>query len=243
MSIIGKGEHKSSTIEYYFRSENTDQTHTLPWTPPSPQSVLVFVGNELKQYDPNNPTANYSYSVSGNVVTLGVAPPSKRVYIVGIQDVGILEALRPQLNSIIPEMMSHVEYPIFAATLSANQSSNGAIHWDEIVVNTAGSQYYDQSKGEYYAPVTGEYQVDVGVTLLGSTFGSPVGDYDFKIQRSGHIVTKIAGTSPYTEHTLVFSGIVHLDQNQGLKPFVISDNHVKGKEITSGTRFSVSRLK
>ena len=81
MSYIGRIEQKASDIRRFNVTGSTSATHTLSWTPPNEQSLLVTI-NGVKQHGD-------AFSISSNVVTLTSALVSAdKLEIIGIQDVG-----------------------------------------------------------------------------------------------------------------------------------------------------------
>ena len=80
MSYLGQVELKSSDIRRVDVTSSTSATHTLTWTPPSEQSLIVTI-NGVKQQN--------NYTISGTTLTLD-APlvSSDELEVVGILDIG-----------------------------------------------------------------------------------------------------------------------------------------------------------
>lgn len=81
MSYIGRVEQKASDIRRFNVTGSTSATHTLTWTPPNEQSLIITINGVKQQED--------AYSVSGTTLTLTSALVSTdKMEVVGIQDVG-----------------------------------------------------------------------------------------------------------------------------------------------------------
>ena len=81
MSYIGRVEQKASDIKRFNVTGSTSATHTLTWTPPNEQSLIITINGVKQQED--------AYSVSGTTLTLTSALVSTdKMEVVGIQDVG-----------------------------------------------------------------------------------------------------------------------------------------------------------
>tara|TARA_R110002051_G_scaffold194581_2_gene262829 strand:- start:179 stop:1303 length:1125 start_codon:yes stop_codon:yes gene_type:complete len=94
MSYLGKTQLKASDIRRYNATSSTSATHTLTWTPPNEQSLIVTI-NGVKQHED-------SYSVATNVVTLTSAlVSSDKLEIIGIVDIG--QTIVPGTGVILDE--------------------------------------------------------------------------------------------------------------------------------------------
>jgi len=81
MSYLGQVELKSSDIRRVDVTSSTSATHTLTWTPPSEQSLIVTI-NGVKQQN--------NYTISGTTLTLDSALiASDELEVVGILDIGV----------------------------------------------------------------------------------------------------------------------------------------------------------
>jgi hypothetical protein len=90
MSYLGQVELKSSEIRRIDVTGSTSATHTLTWTPPSEQSLIITI-NGIKQQN--------NYSFSGTTLTLDTALiTTDAMEVVGILDIG--EAVTPPDDSI-----------------------------------------------------------------------------------------------------------------------------------------------
>ena len=80
MSYLGQVELKSSEIRRIDVTGSTSATHTLTWTPPSEQSLIVTI-NGVKQQN--------NYTISGTTLTLDTALiVTDALEVVGILDIG-----------------------------------------------------------------------------------------------------------------------------------------------------------
>ena len=91
MSYIGRVEQKASEIRRFNVAGSTSDTHTLTWTAPSEQSLIITINGVKQQED--------AYSVSGTTLTLTSALVSTdKMEVVGILDIG--EQTIPGDNSV-----------------------------------------------------------------------------------------------------------------------------------------------
>jgi hypothetical protein len=90
MSYIGRVEQKASDIRRVNVTGSTSATHTLTWTPPNEQSLIITI-NGVKQQN--------NYTISGTTLTLDTAlTSSDAMEVVGILDIG--ETTIPGDNSV-----------------------------------------------------------------------------------------------------------------------------------------------
>ena len=95
MSYLGQVELKSSEIRRIDVTGSTSATHTLTWTPPSEQSLIITI-NGLKQQN--------NYSIAGTTLTLDTALiVTDAMEVIGILDIG--EATIPPDDSITTAMV------------------------------------------------------------------------------------------------------------------------------------------
>jgi len=91
MSYIGRTTNKSSDIRRFNATSSTSATHTLTWTAPNEQSLLVTINGVKQQED--------AYSVSGTTLTLTSALVSTdKLEVIGINDIGTV--ITPAQNSV-----------------------------------------------------------------------------------------------------------------------------------------------
>ena len=97
MSYIGRVEQKASDIRRFNVTGSTSATHTLTWSPPNEQSLIITINGIKQQED--------AYSVSGTTLTLTSALVSTdKMEVIGIQDVG--ETVVPGTGVITNEHIS-----------------------------------------------------------------------------------------------------------------------------------------
>jgi hypothetical protein len=91
MPYIGAKELKASDIRRFDVTSSTSAMHTLTWTPPTEQSLIVTI-NGIKQHED-------AYSVSGTTLTLS-SPlvASDKLEVIGINDIGT--TITPAQNSV-----------------------------------------------------------------------------------------------------------------------------------------------
>ena len=96
MSYIGRVEQKASDIRRFNVTGSTSATHTLTWSPPNEQSLIITINGVKQQED--------AYSVSGTTLTLTSALVSTdKMEVVGILDIG--ESSVPANDSITNAMV------------------------------------------------------------------------------------------------------------------------------------------
>jgi len=96
MSYLGRVTNKSSDIRRIDITSSTSATHTLTWTAPNEQSLIVTI-NGVKQQN--------NYTVSGTTLTLDTALISTdKLEVIGINDIGT--TITPAQNSITNDMVS-----------------------------------------------------------------------------------------------------------------------------------------
>ena len=91
MPYIGAKELKASDIRRFDVTSSTSAMHTLTWTPPTEQSLIVTI-NGIKQHED-------AYSVSGTTLTLS-SPlvATDKLEVIGINDIGT--TITPAQNSV-----------------------------------------------------------------------------------------------------------------------------------------------
>lgn len=91
MPYIGAKELKASDIRRFDVTSSTSATHTLTWTPPTEQSLIVTI-NGIKQHED-------AYSVSGTTLTLSSSlVATDKLEVIGINDIGT--TITPAQNSV-----------------------------------------------------------------------------------------------------------------------------------------------
>ena len=97
MSYIGAKELKASDIRRFDVTGSTSATHTLTWSAPTEQSLIVTI-NGVKQHED-------AYSVSGTTLTLTSALVSAdKLEVIGINDVGT--TITPAQNSVTADTIA-----------------------------------------------------------------------------------------------------------------------------------------
>ena len=97
MSYLGRVTNKPSDIRVFDVTSSTSATHTLTWTAPNEQSLIVTI-NGIKQHED-------AYSVSGTTLTLtDPLVATDKLEVIGINDIGT--TITPAQNSITNDMVS-----------------------------------------------------------------------------------------------------------------------------------------
>ena len=97
MSYIGAKELKASDIRRFDVTGSTSATHTLTWTAPTEQSLIVTINGVKQQED--------AYSVSGTTLTLTSALVSTdKLEVIGINDIGT--TITPAQNSVTADTIA-----------------------------------------------------------------------------------------------------------------------------------------
>ena len=97
MPYMGNTTRKASDIRRFDATGSTSATHTLTWTAPNEQSLIVTI-NGVKQHED-------AYSVSGTTLTLTSALISTdKLEVIGINDIGT--TITPAQNSVTADTIA-----------------------------------------------------------------------------------------------------------------------------------------
>ena len=125
MSYIGAKELKASDIRRFDVTSSTSATHTLTWTAPNEQSLIVTI-NGVKQHED-------SYSTSGAVLTLTSALiATDKLEVIGINDIGT--TITPAQNSVDADKLSAT------GTASSSTYLRGDMAWSTVEGSAITSQ-------------------------------------------------------------------------------------------------------
>jgi len=164
MSYLGRVENKSSDIRVFDVTSSTSATHTLTWTAPNEQSLIVTI-NGVKQHED-------AYSVSGTTLTLTDAlVATDKLEVIGINDLGT--TITPAQNSITNDMVSSTaaiaNSKMASDTTDASNISSGTLGTARMGSGTASSSTILYGNNTWAAPPA-EYN-DAGlqddIALLG----------------------------------------------------------------------------
>ena len=96
MPYMGNTTRKASDIRRFNATSSTSATHTLTWTPPNEQSLVVTINGVKQQED--------AYSVAGTTLTLTSAlVATDKLEVIGINDLGT--TITPAASSITAAMI------------------------------------------------------------------------------------------------------------------------------------------
>lgn len=132
MPYMGKSvDNKSSEIRRFDVTSSTSATHTLSWTAPSEQSLIVTI-NGVKQHED-------AYSVSGTTLTLTSAlVATDKLEVIGINDIGSTITPGPgsvnesQLGSDSVSTIKLQDNAITTAKIADNQVTTAKIADDQV---------------------------------------------------------------------------------------------------------------
>jgi len=121
MPYIGAKELKASDIRRFDVTSSTSATHTLTWTPPTEQSLIVTI-NGIKQHED-------AYSVSGTTLTLS-SPlvATDKLEVIGINDIGT--TITPAQNSVDTDKIAN--NAVTTAKIADDQITSAKIADDQI---------------------------------------------------------------------------------------------------------------
>jgi len=121
MPYIGAKELKASDIRRFDVTSSTSAMHTLTWTPPTEQSLIVTI-NGIKQHED-------AYSVSGTTLTLS-SPlvASDKLEVIGINDIGT--TITPAQNSVDTDKIAN--NAVTTAKIADDQITSAKIADDQI---------------------------------------------------------------------------------------------------------------
>ena len=150
MSYIGAKELKASDIRRFDVTGSTSATHTLTWSAPTEQSLIVTI-NGVKQHED-------AYSVSGTTLTLTSALVSTdKLEVIGINDIGT--TITPAQNSVTADTIADGAVTTVKMATDPTDASNlasGTVPTARLGSGTASSStvlYGDSSWGA--APSSG----------------------------------------------------------------------------------------
>ena len=148
MPYMGNTTRKASDIRRYDVTSSTSATHTLTWTAPNEQSLIVTI-NGVKQHED-------AYSVSGTTLTLTSAlVATDKLEVIGINDVGT--TITPAQGSVNTDQLA--TNSVTLAKLS-DGTQGGIIYYGasgaptELAASTSG--YFLKTQGAAANPAWAE---------------------------------------------------------------------------------------
>ena len=223
MPYIGAKELKASDIRRFDVTSSTSATHTLTWTPPTEQSLIVTI-NGIKQHED-------AYSVSGTTLTLS-SPlvATDKLEVIGINDIGT--TITPAQNSVDTDKIAN--NAVTAAklnttgTASASTFLRGDMAWAtptdqgkvlQVVqgtyatqTSTSGTTYVTSNLSASITPSSASNKI-LFMATINSFYvtGSPVGG-QLALYRDGlSIVAPIAGIYSGSGSTSQTTSLNYLD--------------------------------
>lgn len=121
MPYLGAKELKASDIRRFDVTGSTSATHTLTWTAPNEQSLIVTI-NGVKQHED-------AYSVSGTTLTLTSALVSTdKLEVIGINDIGT--TITPAQNSVNTDKIADDAVTVAKLNTTGTASSSTFLRGD-----------------------------------------------------------------------------------------------------------------
>ena len=147
MSYLGRVTNKPSDIRVFDVTSSTSATHTLTWTAPNEQSLIVTI-NGIKQHED-------AYSVSGTTLTLtDPLVATDKLEVIGINDLGT--TITPAQNSITNDMVSSTaaiaNNKMASDTTDASNISSGTLGTARMGSGTASSSTILYGNNTWAAP-------------------------------------------------------------------------------------------
>jgi len=217
MSYLGQVELKSSEIRRIDVTSSTSATHTLTWTPPSEQSLIITI-NGIKQQN--------NYSISGTTLTLDTAlTATDEMEVVGILDIG--EAVVPPDDSITNAMVKS------DAAIDATKVADGSVTSTEF-------QYINSLSSNAQTQITNT--VTVANAALPKSGGTMSGATVFADQLSSRFIAKDYAETVYAGGNTSTS--VTLDETDGnVQTFTMTGNCTftmpSGSGLQAGTSITL----
>ena len=157
MSYLGKVALKASDIRRLDVTSSTSATHTLSWTPPNEQSLIITI-NGVKQQN--------NYSISGVTLTLDSAlTATDEMEVIGINDIG---------TTIAPADGTVTLPKISAGTGSAGQflktDGVGTLSWDSAggtVGDITTANNFFQNWNEITTNTTSTFATSINAAIIG----------------------------------------------------------------------------
>lgn len=186
MPYIGAKELKASDIRRFDVTSSTSATHTLTWTPPTEQSLIVTI-NGIKQHED-------AYSVSGTTLTLS-SPlvATDKLEVIGINDIGT--TITPAQNSVGLDKLATTGTP------SSSTFLRGDMAWTAVSdVSGLSSMQVFTSSGTWTRPA-GITKVMVEVQGAGGGGGS-ADNYNSQGGGAGGYAKKLLDVSSISSATI-----------------------------------------
>ena len=188
MSYIGTTELKASDIRRFDVTGSTSATHTLTWTAPTEQSLVVTINGVKQQED--------AYSVSGTTLTLTSAlVATDKLEVIGINDIGT--TITPAQGSVNADKLNT------SGTASSSTFLRGDMAWTAVSdVSGLSSVQVFTSSGTWTRP-TGITKVIMEVQGGGGGGGKSASGADYNISGgAGGYCKKLLDVSSISSATI-----------------------------------------
>ena len=131
MAYLGQVDRKASNVQVFNVTSSTSATHSIGWTPPSEQTLIVTI-NGVKQH-------TNAYSFSGATLTLGAAlVATDELEVIGINDIG---------NSLTPVDGSVSTSKLGDDSVSTAKVQDNAVTLAKMADGTQGDTLYYGAAG------------------------------------------------------------------------------------------------
>jgi hypothetical protein len=187
MPYLGAKELKASDIRRFDVTGSTSATHTLTWTAPNEQSLIVTI-NGVKQHED-------AYSVSGTTLTLTSALVSTdKLEVIGINDIGT--TITPAQNSVDADKIADDAVTVAKLNTTGTASSSTFLRGDMAWASAGDEAQY------FFASMTGSNQnvndntatkVNINTAVLDNKSGFNTTNNRFEITSDTAGIWKIGG--------------------------------------------------
>lgn len=161
MPYMGKVDVKASDIKRFDVTGSTSATHTLSWTAPSEQSLIITI-NGVKQQDS-------AYTISGSPTTITLASAlvaTDEMEVIGINDIGQTNTVAQ--DSIVTDMIRNDA--VTSAKLDTNITIDGTFDVGSYLSVDSSGRVTMPNQPYFHAYGTGNTAYGTGTHVLG--FGS-----------------------------------------------------------------------
>ena len=211
MPYLGAKELKASDIRRFDVTGSTSATHTLTWTAPNEQSLIVTI-NGVKQHED-------AYSVSGTTLTLTSALVSTdKLEVIGINDIGT--TITPAQNSVDVDKLATT------GTASSSTFLRGDMAWTAVSDTSGFSSVQSFTSSGTWTRPTGVTKVRVYATGAGA--GGRDNTSNFGGGGGGGTAIKVIDVSSISSATITIGSGGSATNNGGDSSWADGTNTVTG---------------